>query len=81
MARAVNRPGAGRYRRGGFGISRGAWTSKVGGRGAAAGPAWALRPADWIYSSYREIGSAFYRGYPLRTFLCQLFGNSEEPAT
>jgi TPP-dependent pyruvate/acetoin dehydrogenase alpha subunit len=43
------------------------------------GPTWALRPGDWIYSSYREIGAAFYRGYPLRTFLCQLFGNAEDP--
>ena len=24
-------------------------------------------------------GPRFYRGYPLRTFLCQLFGNAEDP--
>jgi pyruvate dehydrogenase E1 component alpha subunit len=43
------------------------------------GPTYALRPSDWIYSSYREIGAALYRGYPLRTFLCQMFGNAEDP--
>ena len=35
--------------------------------------------SDWIYPAYRETGAALYRGYPLRTFMCQLFGNAEDP--
>ena len=57
----------------------GFYLTATGEEATHVGPAWALRPGDWIYSSYREIGSAFYRGYPLRTFLCQLFGNVEDP--
>jgi 2-oxoisovalerate dehydrogenase E1 component alpha subunit len=51
----------------------------TGEEAAVVGPAHALRPGDWIYSSYREIGAALYRGYPLHTFLCQMFGNAEDP--
>jgi pyruvate dehydrogenase E1 component alpha subunit len=51
----------------------------TGEEAAVVGPAHALRPGDWIYSSYREIGAALHRGYPLRTFLCQMFGNAEDP--
>jgi pyruvate dehydrogenase E1 component alpha subunit len=57
----------------------GFYLTATGEEATHVGPAWALRPGDWIYSSYREIGAAFYRGYPLRTFLCQLFGNQEDP--
>ena len=57
----------------------GFYLTAIGEEATHVGPAWALRPSDWIYSSYREIGAAFYRGYPLRTFLCQLFGNAEDP--
>jgi pyruvate dehydrogenase E1 component alpha subunit len=51
----------------------------TGEEAAVVGPAHALRPGDWIYSSYREVGAALHRGYPLRTFLCQMFGNAEDP--
>jgi pyruvate dehydrogenase E1 component alpha subunit len=57
----------------------GFYLASTGEEAAAVGPACALRPSDWIYSSYREIGSAFYRGYPVRDFLNQLFGNAEDP--
>jgi TPP-dependent pyruvate/acetoin dehydrogenase alpha subunit len=57
----------------------GFYLTATGEEATHVGPAWALRPGDWIYSSYREIGAAFYRGYPLRAFLCQLFGNAEDP--
>jgi pyruvate dehydrogenase E1 component alpha subunit len=43
------------------------------------GTAHALRPSDWILTAYRETGAALYRGYPLRTFMCQMFGNAEDP--
>jgi pyruvate dehydrogenase E1 component alpha subunit len=43
------------------------------------GAAHALREGDWIFTAYRETGAALYRGYPLRTFMCQMFGNAEDP--
>jgi TPP-dependent pyruvate/acetoin dehydrogenase alpha subunit len=42
------------------------------------GTAHALRNNDWILTAYRETGAALYRGYPLRTFMCQMFGNAED---
>jgi pyruvate dehydrogenase E1 component alpha subunit len=57
----------------------GFYLTATGEEATHVGPAWALRTSDWVYSSYREIGLALYRGYPLRTFLCQLFGNAEDP--
>jgi pyruvate dehydrogenase E1 component alpha subunit len=57
----------------------GFYLTATGEEATHVAPTWALAPSDWIYSSYREIGAAFYRGYPLRTFLCQLFGNAEDP--
>jgi pyruvate dehydrogenase E1 component alpha subunit len=57
----------------------GFYMTSTGEEATHVGPTWALRPTDWIYSSYREIGAAFFRGFPLRPFLCQLFGNADDP--
>jgi len=38
-----------------------------------------LRPDDWIYPSYREPGAAFFRGYTLKEYISQLYGNAEDP--
>ncbi len=57
----------------------GFYLTATGEEATHIGPTYALRPTDWIYPCYREIGAAFFRGYPLRTFLCQLFGNAEDP--
>jgi pyruvate dehydrogenase E1 component alpha subunit len=43
------------------------------------GGAYALRESDWIFPSYREPGAAFWRGYSMRDFTNQLFGNAEDP--
>jgi 2-oxoisovalerate dehydrogenase E1 component alpha subunit len=43
------------------------------------GPVWALRPTDWIFSCYREQAAALFRGYAMRTMMCQLYGNAEDP--
>ncbi len=43
------------------------------------GGAYPLRAGDWIFPSYREPGAAFWRGYSLRDFTNQLFGNAEDP--
>jgi len=57
----------------------GFYLTSTGEEATHIGAAAALRPGDWFYSAYREIGAALYRGYPLRTFMCQLFGNAEDP--
>jgi pyruvate dehydrogenase E1 component alpha subunit len=36
----------------------------------------ALRPSDWIFPALREGVAMLYRGYPLQTYVCQVFGNS-----
>jgi 2-oxoisovalerate dehydrogenase E1 component alpha subunit len=51
----------------------------IGEEAAVYGTAHALRASDWIFTAYRETGAALYRGYPLRTFMCQMFGNAEDP--
>jgi pyruvate dehydrogenase E1 component subunit alpha len=43
------------------------------------GGVYPLRATDWIFPSYREPGAAFWRGYSLRDFTNQLFGNAEDP--
>ncbi len=40
--------------------------------------AYALRDTDLIFPAYREVGPALYRGFPLQTFVDQLFGNAED---
>ncbi|MEA2696880.1 MAG: pyruvate dehydrogenase component alpha subunit [Myxococcales bacterium] len=57
----------------------GFYLASTGEEATHIGAAYALRPTDWFYAAYREVGAALYRGYPLRTFMCQLFGNAEDP--
>lgn len=57
----------------------GFYMTAIGEEAAIVGAAHALRPGDWLYPAYREAGAALYRGYPLKTFICQLFGNEEDP--
>jgi pyruvate dehydrogenase E1 component alpha subunit len=40
---------------------------------------YALRPGDWVFPSYREPGAAFFRGYTIREYICQLYGNAADP--
>ena len=40
------------------------------------GTAAALRPGDWIFPGLREGSAMLYRGHPLESFVCQVFGNS-----
>lgn len=39
----------------------------------------ALRGSDWVYPSYREQGAWFWRGYTVKQFIDQLFGNANDP--
>lgn len=45
----------------------------------AAGHALELR--DWVHPALREGGIALHRGYPLRTYLSQIFGNAADTST
>lgn len=36
----------------------------------------ALRNGDWIFPALREGVTMLYRGYPLETYVCQVFGNA-----
>jgi pyruvate dehydrogenase E1 component alpha subunit len=56
----------------------GFYIGSIGEEAAILGTAFALRPTDWIFPAYREAGAAFWRGMPIRQFICQLFGNRED---
>jgi pyruvate dehydrogenase E1 component alpha subunit len=47
-----------------------------GQEAAQVGAARALRPEDWVFPAYRELGVALTRGVPLETLLNQFIGNS-----
>ena len=38
-----------------------------------------LTQTDWVLPSYREHGAWFWRGYPVETYINQLFGNERDP--
>jgi pyruvate dehydrogenase E1 component subunit alpha len=47
-----------------------------GQEAAQLGCAWALKPEDWIFPAYRELGVALARGIPIQLLLDQFIGNS-----
>lgn len=57
----------------------GFYLTATGEEATILGAAQGLEPGDWIYTCYREIAAALLRGYSLRTLICQLFGNAEDP--
>jgi 2-oxoisovalerate dehydrogenase E1 component alpha subunit len=57
----------------------GFYMTSTGEEATHYGTACALRDTDWIFPSYREPGAAFWRGYGLKEFICQLMGNAEDP--
>ena len=48
----------------------------TGQEAAVFGSGQALEPGDWVLPALREGGVALMRGYPLRDYLAQCFGNS-----
>ena len=40
------------------------------------GTAAAIEPSDWVFPGLREVSLMLYRGFPLETYVCQVFGNS-----
>jgi len=56
----------------------GFYMTSTGEEATHFGGAYPLTADDWVFPSYREPGAAFWRGYTLKEFICQLFGNSED---
>jgi pyruvate dehydrogenase E1 component alpha subunit len=50
----------------------------IGQEAAHIGSAYALRPEDWVFPAYREIGSMLLRGITLKQLLNQYFANAED---
>jgi 2-oxoisovalerate dehydrogenase E1 component alpha subunit len=50
----------------------------LGEEAAIVGAALALGPKDWIFPCYRELGAALLRGFPLQTFIDNMFGNARD---
>jgi pyruvate dehydrogenase E1 component alpha subunit len=53
----------------------------IGATGQEAGliaGAHAIGPEDWFVPGLREGGAALYRGFPLRSYLAQVFGNEND---
>lgn len=50
----------------------------LGQEAAQIGSAYALKPEDWVFPAYREIGSALLRGITVKQLLNQYFANAED---
>jgi pyruvate dehydrogenase E1 component alpha subunit len=50
----------------------------LGEEAAIVASAAALRPGDWIFSCYREMGAALYRGFELQAYVDNMFGNAND---
>ncbi len=57
----------------------GFYGSCYGQEAATLGSAAVLDAGDWIFPALREGGAMLLRGYPLVSYLCQIFGNSGDP--
>ncbi len=40
---------------------------------------YALNKEDWVFPAYREPGILFLRGIPVKSLICQMIGNAEDP--
>lgn len=49
-----------------------------GQEAAQVGASEALEPTDWVFPTYRDPGMFLHRGFPLRQFVAQLYGNSQD---
>jgi 2-oxoisovalerate dehydrogenase E1 component alpha subunit len=57
----------------------GFYVSAAGQEAAQVGSGYSLRPEDWVFPAYRELGVALVRGVPLQLVLSQLYGNENDP--
>lgn len=56
----------------------GFYVPSSGEEAVQVGSAAALAPEDWVFPAYREPGVALWRGFPLKQYLCQMYGNAED---
>jgi len=56
----------------------GFYVPSSGEEGHQVGAAYALRPDDWCFPSYRVPGVAVFRGAPLSRMVANLFGNRDD---
>ncbi len=56
----------------------GFYIGSLGQEAAHIGSAYALKPDDWVFPAYREIGVALLRGVPLKQVMNQYFANAED---
>jgi pyruvate dehydrogenase E1 component alpha subunit len=50
----------------------------LGQEAAQIGSTYALKPEDWVFPAYRELGAALLRGVSLKQLLNQYFANAED---
>jgi len=50
----------------------------LGQEAAQIGSAYALKPEDWVFPAYREVGTMLQRGIPLQDLMNQYFANAED---
>ncbi len=50
----------------------------LGEEACILGSAAAMRPNDWIMPCYREFGALLYRGFPLQSYLDNMYGNADD---
>lgn len=56
----------------------GFFIGSLGQEACQIGSAYALRPEDWVFPAYREIGAALLRGVTLKQVMNQYFANAED---
>lgn len=50
----------------------------LGEEAAIIASAAAMRPQDWLFPCYREVGAALYRGFSLQTYIDNMYGNAND---
>ncbi len=56
----------------------GFFIGSLGQEACQIGSAYALKPEDWVFPAYREIGAALLRGATLKQVMNQYFSNAED---
>jgi len=51
----------------------------LGEEACIIGSAAAMRSQDWIFPCYREFGALLFRGFPLQSYVDNMYGNVDDP--
>jgi len=76
LARALDERGMRYQRQGRLGF----YLPASGEEGLAVGSVYPLRADDWLFPSYRIVGSALWRGIDLDKLVANLYGNADDNA-